>query len=159
MAKKYDVMVLGDYYLDLIFTGMSQLPELGKEILSSGFEMIPGGAYNAALAMHRLGLQVGWAADFGEDDFSRYVLARARDEGLSDALFVSHSGPLRRVTVSASYPGDRAFITYCDPEPAVPAAMKALAAASARAVYIAGVYYGNLFDVGHALVRAKGMKL
>lgn len=159
MAKKYDVIVLGDYYLDLIFTGLAQLPELGKEIFSSGFDMLPGGAYNAALTMHRLGLKVGWAGDFGNDDFSRSVLAQARAAGLSDEFFTVHDRPLRRVTVSASYPADRAFITYCDSEPAVPAAMRALAVASAQAVYIAGVYYGKLFDAGHALVRAKGMKL
>ncbi len=159
MAKKYDVIVLGDYYLDLIFTGLAQFPELGKEIFSSGFDMLPGGAYTAALAMQRLGLNVGWAADFGNDAISRSVLAQVREAGLGDELFTVHGRPLRRVTVSASYPADRAFITYCDPEPAVPAAMRALAVASAQAVYIAGVYYGKLFDAGHALVRAKGMKL
>ncbi len=159
MAKKYDVIVLGDYYLDLIFTGLAQLPELGKEIFSSGFDMLPGGAYNAALTMHRLGLSVGWAGDFGNDDLSRAVLAQVREAGLSTDLFTVHDRPLRRVTVSASYPADRAFITYCDPEPAVPAAMRALAVASAQVVYVAGVYYGKLFDASHALVRAKGMKL
>ncbi len=36
------------------------------------------GAYNAALAMHRLGLKVAWATDLGSDDFSRFILERAR---------------------------------------------------------------------------------
>ena len=65
-------------------------------------------------AMHRLGLKVGWAADFGDDDFSRFTLERARAEGLDDALFVHHRRPLRRITVALSYPDDRAFITYVD---------------------------------------------
>ncbi len=156
---KYDVLVFGDYFLDLVFTGLPQLPELGKEIFSTGFDMLPGGAYNTAAAMHRLGLKVGWATDFGDDDFSRFVLAQAAAEGLSDALFVHHRRPLRRVTVAASYPEDRAFIAYMDPEPAVPAAMKALTTASARAVYLSGIYFGKLFDAGLLLLRGKRMKL
>lgn len=156
---KYDVLVFGDYFLDLIFTGLSQFPALGKEVFASGFDMLPGGAYNATVAMHRLGLRVGWAADFGDDDFSRFVLARAGAEGLDDAFFVRHRDPLRRLTVSASYPEDRAFITYMDPDPVVPAAMRALAVAGARAVYVAGIYHGKLFDAGLLLARSKGMKL
>jgi len=138
---------------------LPRFPELGHEIVGSGFEMIPGGAFNSAVAMHRLGLKVGWAADFGDDDFSRFAVEHARAEGLDDALFVYHKRPLRRITVSVSYPEDRAFITYCDPEPSVPAAIKTLAAASARALYLPGLYHGSLFNAGLMLVRAKRMKL
>ena len=156
---RYDVIVVGGYFVDLIFNGLSQLPVLGKEIVGSGFEMLPGGAYNAALAMHRLGLKVAWAADFGDDDFSRFTLERARAEGLDDALFTYHRRPLRRITAALSYPEDRAFITYVDPEPNTSAALKALVSASARVLFVAGVYYGNLYNAGSALVRAKRMKV
>ena len=157
--RKFDVIVVGDYYLDVIFSDLSQFPELGKEIFSAGFDMIPGGAFNSAVAMHRLGLRVGWAADFGADDFSRFTVERARAEGLDDALFVFHRQPLRRITVSISYPHDRAFITYCDPEPAIPAAMKALASASARAAYLPGFYHGPFLNAGVIAARARRMKL
>lgn len=156
---KYDLLVFGDYFLDLIFTGLPQFPELGREIVATGFAMIPGGAYNTVATMHRLGLRVGWAADFGDDDFSQFVLAQARAEGLDDTLFVRHRGLMRRITVAASYPEERAFITYVDPEPAVPAAMRALATAGARAAYLAGIYHGKLFDAGLLLARSKRMKL
>lgn len=157
---QYDVMVFGDYCLDLIFTGLPQMPELGKEIYATGFDLVPGGgAFNTAVAMHRLGLKVGWAVDFGRDDFSRLVAERARAEGLDEGLCVWHDHPLRRITVAASYPSERAFITYSDPEPRLPAAFKALAAASARVVYIGGVYYSRLFDAGLLLLRARRMKL
>jgi sugar/nucleoside kinase (ribokinase family) len=156
---RYDVIVVGGYFVDLIFNGLPQFPVLGKEIVGSGFEMVPGGAYNAALAMHRLGLKVGWAADFGDDNFSRFALERARAEGLDDALFVHHRRPLRHITVALSYPEERSFITYNDPEPGTPAALKALVAGSARVLFISGVYYGNLHHAGSALVRAKRMKV
>ncbi len=156
---KYDLLAFGDYFLDLIFTGLPRFPELGKEIVATGFSMLPGGAYNTVVTMHRLGLRVGWAVDFGDDDFSRFVLAQAKAEGLDDALFVQHRGPIRRVTVAASYPTDRAFITYVDPEPTVPAAMRALATVGARAAYLSGIYHGKLFDAGLLLARSKRMKL
>lgn len=157
--SRFDILVLGDYFLDLVFTGLPAFPELGKEIFASGFAMLPGGAFNSAAAMQRLGLRVGWAVDFGADDFSRFVLAQAAAEGLDEALFVHHDRPLRRITVSASYPQDRAFITYMDPDPAMPAAMKALATTTSRAAYLPGVYYGKLFTAGLLLLRAKRMKL
>lgn len=156
---QYDVLLIGDYFVDLIFTGLPALPELGREIVATGFEMIPGGAYNTAVAMHRLGVKVGWPADFGDDDFSSFAMRRARAEGLDDALFVRHKRPLRRITVAASYPQDRAFITYSDPDPSFPAAMRALPMHSARVLLVAGLYFGSFFDVGLSLVRARGMKL
>ncbi len=157
--SRYDVLLIGYYFADLIFGGLPRFPELGHEVVGTEFDMVPGGACNAAVAMHRLGLKVGWPDDFGDDDFSRLVLARMKAEGLDDALFVHHKRPLRNITVSVSYPQDRAFITYCDPQPAVPAAIKALATVSARAVCIAGLYYGPFFDVGLAAIRLKRMKL
>jgi sugar/nucleoside kinase (ribokinase family) len=159
MAKKYDVLVVGDYFIDLIFTGLPRLPVLGEEVYSQGFEMIPGGTYNTAIALHRLGMKVGWAVDFGNDDFSRLVIGRAQEEGLDASLFVHHDRPLRRITVSASLPQDRAFLTFVDPDPPVPAAIKALGTANARALYVGGLYSGPMLDVGLGLVRLKGMKM
>ena len=159
MSHKYDIIATGNYCLDFIFTGLDDYMQLGKEIVGRGFEMIPGDAYNSVTAMHRLGIKVGWATDFGNDDFSRFALERVRQEGLDETLFVHHPRPLRRITVAASYPEDRAFLAYYDPAPAVPAVFKALAIASAKAFYIPGFYYGRLFDAGLPVVRAKGMKL
>jgi sugar/nucleoside kinase (ribokinase family) len=155
----YDILVIGNATVDLIFTGLPNLPELGKEVYSTGFDMIPGEAYNSAVAMHRLGIKVGWAADFGEDDFSRFIVERAQAEGLDEALFVHHRRPFRRISVACSLPEDRAFITYYDPDLPLPAALKALAACSARALLIPGFFYGSLFEAGRKLTRLKGMQL
>ena len=159
MTLRYDVIVIGDYFIDLVFSGLPRFPELGVEIIGQDFQMIPGGAYNSALAMHRLGLKVGWACDFGTDDFSRFVLERARSDGLDDSLFVCQAQPLRRITVSVSYPEDRAFITYCDPDPPDPAALQALGATSARLVYLAGFWEGQAFENVVEAVRARHMNL
>jgi sugar/nucleoside kinase (ribokinase family) len=159
MAMRFDVIVVGDYCLDLIFMGLPSAPQPGREVVADAFDMVPGGTCNTALALHRLGVSVGWAGDFGTDAFSQQILAQARAEGLDERLFVRHDRSLRRVTVSASFPGDRTFIAYYDPDPTVPAGLKALAKASARLVYVPGLYTGSAFKLGTQLMRTKGMRL
>jgi sugar/nucleoside kinase (ribokinase family) len=159
MAYIFDVIVVGSYSVDLIFTGLSEFPQLGKDVVGKDFKMTPGEAFISAVSMHRLGMKVGWAADFGNDDFSRFALKCAHEEGLDDSLFVIHDRPYQRISASASYPEDRAFITYYDPEPQVPAAVSAIIKSSARMVFIPGLYSGGLLSPGSKLIRSKKIQL
>jgi sugar/nucleoside kinase (ribokinase family) len=159
MSKKYDVILAGAYCLDLIFTGLPGFMELGKEIIASEFSMLPGESFTGAATLHRLGVKVGWAADFGSDDFSRFALENARLEGLDESLFVHHEQPLRRITAAASYPQERAFLSYFDPDPPVPAVLTALARVSARVLFLPGLYHGSLLEAGLLLLRARRMRL
>lgn len=159
LMAQFDVLVAGDYCLDLIFTGLPSLPVLGKEIVASGFEMLPGATYNSVAAMHRLGLRVAWASDFGTDEFSRFVLERSRAEGLTDRYFVLHHQPLRNITVAASYPEDRAFMAFYDPPPKIPAAVKALGSIQTNLVYLPGMFFGPLFDAAEAILTARKIRV
>jgi sugar/nucleoside kinase (ribokinase family) len=159
MGSNFDVIVVGSYTVDLIFSGLTELPELGKDILSTAFQMTPGEASISAISMHRLGIKVGWAADFGNDEFSRFALKFARDEGMDETLFVHHDRPLRRITAAASYPSDRAFITYYDPDPQIPAAMSALLKSTARVLFVPGLYSGSLLGPATRIIRSKKMTL
>jgi sugar/nucleoside kinase (ribokinase family) len=159
MGRKHDVLLVGDYFLDLVFTGLPAMPELGQEVFGTGFEMLIGGAFNTAAAMSRLGLRVAWAGDFGNDDFSALALSHAEEERIDLSLSIRHDRPLRRVTVAASFPADRAFISYVDQEPAVPAAFKALRAASARVACIGGTVWGGKNQIGLLLARARRMRI
>ncbi len=159
MGSNFDVIVVGSYTVDLIFSGLAELPELGKDILSTAFQMTPGEASISAISMHRLGLKVGWAADFGNDEFSRFALNFARAEGMDETLFMHHDRPLRRITAAASYPSDRAFITYYDPDPQIPAAMSALLKSTARVLFVPGLYSGSLLGPATRIIRSKKMTL
>lgn len=160
MSRTYDALVLGDYCLDLVFTGLPKLPELGVEVVASGFDYLPGGGgYTCAVALARLGIKVGWAVDFGDDPMSAFVRRRAIEEGLDVALFIDHARPLRRITVAASFPEDRAFLAFYDPDPPVPAAVRALAATSPRLVFVPGIYHGPLLLPARALMRLRGVTL
>lgn len=61
------------------------------------------------MALHRLGHDVAWSTDFGNDLFSQHVLSVARVEGLNEISFRHHHIPLRSLTVIFSYPSDRAM--------------------------------------------------
>ena len=116
------------------------MPVLGKETFGSGFDMLPGGTFNIAIALHRLGLKVGWHCDFGSDFFSRFVLDAAREEGLDARYFHVYDTPLRNLTVSLSFAEDRAFVTYADQfQPSSVTAL--LEAAPARSVVVPVLYH------------------
>ncbi len=109
-----DVIVLGDYFFDIIITGLKELPRLGADIFGDQLEMAPGGAYITTVALHRLGIHAEWVAHLGNDVLSEFVIRAAQKEGLCELLFKRHDIPLRKLSVSFSYPHDRGFISYCD---------------------------------------------
>ena len=113
-----DVLVLGEYFCDLIFTGLPEPPRLGADLFSQGFEMAPGGSgYIMTAALHRLGVRARWMAQFGSDLFSQFVLKEAQQEGLDSSLFQLYDQPLRCLSASFSFTHDRGFISYWDPFP------------------------------------------
>lgn len=113
----YDILLPGNYFCDLIFTGFPHFPALGSEVYTQGLTVTIGGALNTVVALHRLGVKVGWVGRVGTDIFSRYVLDTVEREGLDTSLIKRVDAPFQRVTASLSYPQDRAFITYVDPAP------------------------------------------
>jgi sugar/nucleoside kinase (ribokinase family) len=136
MKPTYDVLVVGGYCMDFIFTGMPGMPILGQEIVARDFNVSLGGSANAAVAMHRLGLKVAWMGDFGSDTFSEIALAQIKKEGL-DTTFCHFSRKTHKsVTVALSFPDDRAFIAYYDREPFLPAYLLKVIGIDTRVIYI-----------------------
>lgn len=111
------VMVLGDYYLDIIITGLPELPRLGADLFGSGLGLAPGGGFIPATGLQRLGVPCAWVADLGNDLISQWVLAAARTEGLDERFFRVFDYPIRKLSVAFSYAYDRGFISYVDPSP------------------------------------------
>jgi sugar/nucleoside kinase (ribokinase family) len=112
-----DVLLPSAYFCDQVFTGLPEMPRLGEEIFSQGYRMVPGGGFIPAVALTRLGLNVNWACDFGNDVFSRYVLEEADRQKLNPNLFRIHNRPLQAVMVAYSFAHERAFLSYMDPLP------------------------------------------
>ena len=115
MTYDYDILIPGGYFCDIVFTGLPDLPTLGTEIFASQINVVPGGgAINTSIGLHRLRVKVGWLGTFGNDFFSRAIADQLSAEQLDLSQVIRLDGPLQRVTVSLSYPADRAFVTYVD---------------------------------------------
>ncbi len=109
-----DVLLEGGYFSDLIFTGLSEFPRLGHEIYSKDFHLLPGGAFNSAIALCRLGLKTAWPCCFGSDPFSQFVKQHAVEEGIDPAFFTDLDEPSLHITVAFSFNEERAFLSYSD---------------------------------------------
>lgn len=115
--QHYDILIPGSYFCDVIFTDLPRFPSFGTEIYCGGLNVVLGGALNTVVALHRLGVNVGWSGAIGTDFFSRFVLEELEREGIPTDLVQRVDAPLRRLTVALSAPEERAFVTYVDPAP------------------------------------------
>lgn len=156
---EFDVIVLGNYCLDLIFTGLEDFPKLGTEVEAKEFSIETGGPCNTALALHRLGVKTGWACEFGEDDLSQITLEKLRVEKFPEELFVFSKGNVRKITVALSYPNDRAFIAYYDKGKMVETAIKGMVTGKAKIIVIPALLYGPSLLASAFLTKAKGAQL
>ena len=127
--EPFQVLLDGGYFSDLVFTGLPEFPRLGHEIYSQEFHVLPGGAYNTAVALQRLGLKTAWPCRFGSDPFSQYVKEHALAEGLDPACFTQTDQPSLQITVAFSIDSERAFLSYSDRCRHAPAGMGAEIAA------------------------------
>ena len=79
----YDILLLGDYFFDTIYNGLDQMPVLGHETYATNLTATGGAMFITAVAMQRLGVQVGWATHFGNDYYSRLNSPRVFTIGIS----------------------------------------------------------------------------
>lgn len=117
-SKNYDVLLLGDYFYDLIYTGLPEFPSLGRECYCTNVTSTGGAMFITATALRRLGAEVGWVCNFGTDEYSRFVRELAVKEDIDLGWARTLDAPFRRISSAMPFDGDRAFITYIDPDPA-----------------------------------------
>ncbi|WP_066189828.1 carbohydrate kinase family protein [Gracilibacillus timonensis] len=110
----YDVLVVGPFSVDVIFSSIPRLPNLGEEVYCGDFEFTCGASYNVAVALARLGLKVTVAAPLGNDFLSSFILENLKKEGVNTEHIVHLDKPLRTLSVALNYDGDRSFISYED---------------------------------------------
>lgn len=111
-TEKTAVISVGRIYCDLIFTGLDELPVLGRELFARDMEIAAGGgAFIAAAHFAHIGRPVALLARLGTDTFSRDIGEKMARSGV-DLQFLEHSadaGP--QVTVATVVGQDRAFLT------------------------------------------------
>jgi sugar/nucleoside kinase (ribokinase family) len=156
----FDIVIPGNYFCDIIFTGIPSLPALGNEIYAQDVNVAPGGVMNSVVALCRLDVNVGWIGSLGNDFFSRFALEQAIAEGLDTSLLRHQESGQRRVTVSLSYPNERAFVTYVDPAAdVVDMALEALEKATFPHLHFTGLTVDERVTGLIATCRERGIEV
>jgi sugar/nucleoside kinase (ribokinase family) len=111
IMKKFDLVVVGEIYVDHVLTGFAKWPQPGEEVYADDYALdVGGGAAITACALARLGRSVSLIGAIGESDM-QWIEQRLSEFGVS-------CGRLRRstsrtgITVSVSSQVDRSFFTY-----------------------------------------------
>src|SRR5690606_1321448 len=102
---------------DLIYTGLANFPALGRETYSRDITSTGGAMFITAAALRRLGAQGGWVCNFGTDAYSQFVRDLAVKEDIDLGWARALGVPFRRITSALPLEGERAFVTYVDPDP------------------------------------------
>jgi sugar/nucleoside kinase (ribokinase family) len=109
--KNCDVAVVGEIYIDHVFTGFGVWPQPGEEVFTRQYQReIGGGATNTACALARLGRAVTLVGVIGIAD-AGWFESRLREFGVSGDDMAKTAGNTG-VTVSVSMLDDRSFFTY-----------------------------------------------
>lgn len=108
---RYDVTVIGEIYLDHVFSGFASWPAPGEEIFTEQYTWeLGGGAVTTACALARLGRLVQLVGVVGEDQAVAIEKRLAAFEVATNNLI--RTSDRSGVTVSISTPEDRSFFTY-----------------------------------------------
>jgi len=110
--EKRIVGLIGEIFLDEIFTGFHTLPKLGEESFARKFQReVGGGAAITACGLARLGVHVRLFGLAGKSD-SAWLVHRLKTLGVDCSGLQFYDDEPTGITVSVSTREDRAFFTY-----------------------------------------------
>jgi sugar/nucleoside kinase (ribokinase family) len=107
------ILIAGELNPDLILRHYDFFPTPGKEVLVKDLELTLGSSSAiCAVGLARLGNEVRFVGNVGQDLYGDYCVAFLQREGI-DTSFIRRRADLKTgITVSITYPADRALITY-----------------------------------------------
>lgn len=109
---KRRVHVFGTVFFDLVYAGLPSPPRPGTEVRAAHLGISPGGVANIAVALARLGLDVGLSAVFADDAFGQYLWSALLYEGIDLSLSMRAPEWTTPVTTSIADGRERSLITY-----------------------------------------------
>jgi sugar/nucleoside kinase (ribokinase family) len=111
-GKIWDVVVVGDLFIDEVLSEFYSLPKLGEESFARKMRReIGGGAAITACGLAKLGWRAAVLGVIGKED-GMWVVRRFLDAGVNTAYLEYHPDEPTGLTVSVSTREDRAFFSY-----------------------------------------------
>jgi ribokinase len=110
-AKQWEVITVGDVFLDLVMTGFRTWPQAGEEACAKALRRdIGGGAAITACGLSKLGARAALLAMIGQD--ADWLVERLSAFAVTPELLLVDHQDATGLTVSVSTAQDRAFFTY-----------------------------------------------
>ncbi|MCW5719668.1 MAG: ribokinase [Devosia sp.] len=157
-SKAKAVLSLGRIYCDMVFRGLDEMPQLGRELFARDFTMTPGGgALITAAHLSAGGRASALLARFGTDALSMALAGQIEALGLDLQFLDRHETAGPQMTVVMVKDNDRAFLSRRAGH-ARPASFEdALAWPEAGHLHIAE--YATLHEMRDAISAAKARGL
>ncbi|MEM2960199.1 MAG: carbohydrate kinase family protein [Candidatus Bathyarchaeia archaeon] len=106
-------LVIGDLNVDVIISGMTEFPELGREILCKDIRTLLGGSASIfACRLSQLGAKVDIIGKIGRDENGMIVLNTLKENGVGIGRVIVEDKLKTGVTVSLTFPENKALITF-----------------------------------------------
>jgi ribokinase len=112
VLKKDGVAVIGEFFIDEIFSEFDAMPKLGEECFARRFQReVGGGAAITAVGLAKLGVEVSVLGVVGRSD-GDWVVNRLKSFGVDCSALEYHPTEPTGITVSVSTREDRAFFSF-----------------------------------------------
>jgi sugar/nucleoside kinase (ribokinase family) len=111
-APTWDVLVIGHPSIDIMFAGLPEWPQVGKDVWAERFGICAGTSFNTPAAANRLGLRVGYISMVGNDLWSRMVRDEYEAERLPTDFLLVRDRPMPFVSVAMNLGIDRGFVSH-----------------------------------------------
>lgn len=111
--KKLDIVVVGELNADLVLTGLTSLPEMGKCKLSQDMDFTLGSA-SAIFAgnIARLGLNVGFLGKIGDDHTGDFLVKILKKRKVDTSRIIRDKKGKTGICVSLSFPENYAMASF-----------------------------------------------
>lgn len=111
--RKFDIVVAGDFNIDLLYNGFPHIPAVGEEVVASGFEIVLGSSAGiTASHLASLGAKVAFIGVVGDDIYGRQLIDLLAATGVSTDYVKVRKGQKTGNTVVMNRGDDRANLTY-----------------------------------------------
>jgi sugar/nucleoside kinase (ribokinase family) len=158
---EFDLLATGQPSVDVMFSGLSAWPELGRDVDAEDLGVCAGTSFNTPAAANRLGLRVGYIAMIGNDIWSHIVRDEFTSESLPTDFLRLADRPMPFVSVALNRDSERGFVTYAatekrDDEELHRYAIEVVTNAAARHLH---VYAGEEPSELATIARERGMTI
>ena len=107
------ILVVGELNVDMIVSGLDTFPVLGQEVVAGDLHTVLGSSSAiCAAGLARLGAGVDFVGKVGIDYYGKFIAEELQRLGVGTKHIIHDDVVRTGITISLTYPEDRALVTY-----------------------------------------------